>query len=179
MGSGASKGVESSSTQDEQAFYAERPVRVSCAATMRDMPLPMAESVHANDTKHGHCQDTTVYKYADPEMYYVILLQFSPSLVQHLSDLPSAPGESGPSSSRQSTLDEHVRERIASELSTQSTRGRASGEDPPRSGAGESIQGELEGEEYQELTGAAAGARRNHPKGRRAQRKAKYRKELS
>jgi altered-inheritance-of-mitochondria protein 13 len=44
-------------------------------------------------------------------------MQFSPSLVQHLSDLPSSPGESGPSSSRQSTLDEHIRERIASELS--------------------------------------------------------------
>lgn len=29
MGSGASKGVESSNNQEEQAFYAERPVRVS------------------------------------------------------------------------------------------------------------------------------------------------------
>lgn len=36
--------------------------------------------------------------------------------MQHLSDLPSTPGESGPTPSRQSTLDEHVRERIASEL---------------------------------------------------------------
>jgi altered-inheritance-of-mitochondria protein 13 len=43
-------------------------------------------------------------------------MQFSPSLVQHLSDLPSGPGEGGPSSARQSTLDEHVRERINSEL---------------------------------------------------------------
>merc|ERR1711879_161908 len=66
------QGVESSSTptKDEQAFYAERPVR------------------------------------------------FSPSLVQHLSDLPSTSGDSSnaPSSSRQATLDEHIRARINSEL---------------------------------------------------------------
>jgi altered-inheritance-of-mitochondria protein 13 len=43
-------------------------------------------------------------------------LQFSPSLIQHLSDLPTPGGDNSPSTTRQTTLDEHIRARINSEL---------------------------------------------------------------
>ena len=49
-------------------------------------------------------------------MQSVLLPQFSPSLIQHLSDLPTSGGDNSPSSERQSTLDEHVRRRISAEL---------------------------------------------------------------
>lgn len=48
MGSGASKGVESSSNQEEQAFYAERPVRVSLAVMM----LLRKANDHVYDKQH-------------------------------------------------------------------------------------------------------------------------------